>query len=183
MTFDCIVNKIRFSLPPNAMLHNTNDSLAPLCARSLSAPSHSALFHFEFSSLFPLAQQQWKLYILIPSCKCVHPQLGLLAFFIQNQGAPSTTTLKTAMLFSIMEKYASHHFSAQSSPDVIQFELESYNSYGKKRGDFFVFCFGILKRSSSVFSRVFFYPSRFFYDMCVFHSTSFIFTRRVENKF
>lgn len=136
MTFDCVVNKIRFSLPPNAMLHNTNDSLAPLCALS---STHPTFYPLRIFLAFPHAQQQWKLcsQFSFPMQMC--SSSTRLAFFLFRFRAPhQQPPPKTAMLFSFMKKTCLTPTPVQSSPDVIQFELESYNSYSRIRGDFFL---------------------------------------------
>lgn len=68
-------------------------------------------------------------------------RLACLLFFYSDSGRPiNNHPLKLPCSSASWKKRASHQTSAQSSPDVIQFELESYNSYGRKRGDFFPLC-------------------------------------------
>lgn len=93
MTFDCVVKIIRFSPPPNAMLHNANrESLAPLTIpRSLDLSSHQRHvgWRFPFSFwVFLHAQQQWKI-VLALILHANSTRSPTLAF--RFRGASSTT--------------------------------------------------------------------------------------------
>lgn len=110
MTFDCIVNIIRFSPPPNAILHNTIRFSSTL--ERFALPSSCSLplgdTFSEVSSSPPCTTTMGKLCSHSPCKFCSSSaSTSRLAFFIQIQGAPSTTTLCHALKHH--GNCASHH--------------------------------------------------------------------------
>jgi hypothetical protein len=104
---------------------------------------------------FP-AQQQWKFCSQFPFPNAnvfILNSVCLLAFFYSDSEAPYQQPPRSNChaLQASWQNVPHTTNSVQSSPDVIQFELESYNSYSRetKRFFFLFFCFGILKRSRS----------------------------------
>lgn len=96
-----LVNDVRLcsehSLPPNATLHNTNDSLAPLNVPPV--PISRRTPHLLVLLLLLHAHTTMEHCALVPHANFTHPCLlfnsilgSLLFIRIQIQGAPSTTT-------------------------------------------------------------------------------------------